>query len=132
MPDVTYDRPVPATLQVRLGNGDTFEASPEDLKKFGYLKRDDVFSDMYHRLIDMFVEAGLMGEGDRRDMTDLEISPLYNFFSYVLNHPTLIDHWENEGMPVEITNLERRLRGLEPLPVPTYEELRAKRDAKGN
>lgn len=37
--DVTYDRPVKAALVVRLDNGDEWEATAEDIERFGYREK---------------------------------------------------------------------------------------------
>lgn len=35
----TYDQPVEVTLQVKLANGNTWDATAEDMERFGYVKR---------------------------------------------------------------------------------------------
>lgn len=128
--EITYERPVRATLHVHLDNGEIFPATTEELKKFRYIHQDETFSNGYQRLITLFKEAQLFDDS-YRDVSDLEINPLFSFFTYVIQHPNLLDHWENEQMFVSMVNMERCLRGLEPLPVPSYEELSAK-NVKGD
>jgi len=41
----TYDRPVAATMIVRLANGEGFEAQAEDFSKFGFVDRNTVLAD---------------------------------------------------------------------------------------
>lgn len=40
----TYDRPTEATLMVRLANGEEWEATHDDLLKFGVAPRTDVYN----------------------------------------------------------------------------------------
>lgn len=127
----TYDRPVEAKLHVHLANGETFEATEEDLKRFGYVDSQATFSLMYHRLISTFQEAGLI-DHNYSDVSNFHIAPLITFFTNALRYPDLLDHWENEAMYVEMANVERRLRGWDNayVPVPTYEEMLAKKQEK--
>lgn len=46
MTEVTYERPVTATLFVRLANGEEFEATPDDAAKFGYISTEQLFGDI--------------------------------------------------------------------------------------
>lgn len=46
MTEVTYERPVAATLFVRLANGEEFEATPEDAARFGYISKEQLFGDI--------------------------------------------------------------------------------------
>jgi hypothetical protein len=50
---VTFDRPIPAKLIVRLENGDEFEPSKDDFDKFGLVNRLDT----YVRFEQLFTEA---------------------------------------------------------------------------
>lgn len=50
---VTYDRPVGAKLVVRLDNGDEWDATDEDLKRFDLARP----LDLYNRFHELFVEA---------------------------------------------------------------------------
>jgi hypothetical protein len=52
-PSATYDRPAKATLVVRTEHGEEWDAAPEDLLKFGYANK----LDLYTRTHGMLVEA---------------------------------------------------------------------------
>jgi hypothetical protein len=51
--DVTFERPVKATLVVRLENGDEWDATEEDLDRFGYGRKLGIYGD----ISDMLLEA---------------------------------------------------------------------------
>lgn len=57
MKNVQYDRPMSGTLCVRLENGETWEATPEDLEKFGLVDRERVRETMEKALFDTFSEV---------------------------------------------------------------------------
>ncbi len=102
----SYDRPTDATLHVRLANGETWEATPEDLDKFGYVKRLDAymaFDDTIHEALNA---AGLVG----RDVTDARINPIRYVVETAVCHPSLLTHPEFRETVADLVEIERRLQ----------------------
>ena len=52
----TYDRPVRAKLMVQLDNGESWEATDDDLKNFGLLVSLDAQNDVRRALTDMCLD----------------------------------------------------------------------------
>jgi hypothetical protein len=76
----TYSRPVKAKLIVRTEHDEEWEATPEDLLKFGYAKK----MDMYISTCDMLTQA-LGPEGD------IELSPA-NDVRYMIECALMYSH----------------------------------------
>lgn len=109
MSDPTYDRPVKATLLVRLENGEEWEATPEDLEKFHLVNRLDAYMTFNRALTKALTEQGLLGGDGPRDLTDTELNPVRYLGEISITMPHLLDHPEHEGWKM-IADLERRLR----------------------
>ena len=91
MGDVTYDRPVKATLIVRLDNGDEWEAGPDDWDRFGLGKRLDIYTRAERMLRDAL---GI------RDRWDDHEGP--NLIRYLIECAVMYDHspWADaDGKP---------------------------------
>jgi len=88
--DVTYDRPVKATLIVRLDNGDEWEAGPEDYPRFGL----GVRLDLYVRTAQMLADG--LGLGGFDDLTD---HPGPNLVRYIIECGICYRHspWADEN-----------------------------------
>ena len=86
---VSYERPVEATLMVKLSNGEMFEASGEDLSKFGYIKKLDAYMNFNNHVDKVLREAGLLE--DREDLTDTPITSLRYIVELACNYPELLD-----------------------------------------
>lgn len=113
-PDVTYDRPVKATLVVRLDNadGEEWEATPEDLAKFGYVDRQEAYFLFRKHYAEALCAAGLSGDDapdGYRDVAYAETSPLRHLVDTAILMPELLDHPEHEGWKA-IADIEQRLR----------------------
>lgn len=88
----TYMRPVNANLHVHLDNGETFEASADDLSKFGYVRKGDVYTTWETR----FREA--IGE----DVTDSPLNPLRYILEISIYHPDLFKtHADEMQVPLD-------------------------------
>lgn len=90
---VTFDRPVAAKLLVRLETGEEWEASPEDLARFGYGKR-----------LDLYVRAAsLLAEGlGLEHFDELAHHEGPNLVRYVLECAIMYNHspWaDSDGQP---------------------------------
>lgn len=86
----SFDRPTKATLMVHLENGEEWEASQADLKKFGFVRRLDT----YHRAHDMLLEAF--------GLEDYDDDSFVNDIRYVVECAVAYDHspWADEnGVP---------------------------------
>lgn len=113
-PDVTYDRPVKATLIIRLNNaaGEEWEATPEDLAKFGYINSRDTYALFRKHYANALHAAGLSGDGapdGYRDVSYAETRPLRYLIETALIMPELLDHPEHDGWAA-IADIEQRLR----------------------
>lgn len=91
-----YERPVPATLVVRLETGEEWEATAEDLARFGAA----VKLDLYSRFSDLLVEA--LGLEPGTDLTRDDAHHGANLVRYLVECAVVFDHspWANEhGQP---------------------------------
>lgn len=113
MTDITYSREINAKLHVHLENGETFEATPQDLTKFGYVSRSKAHSMVYDRLLSIMQDAELFDSDNYRDISDLEIAPIYSLVTTILMYPHLINHEDNKATFARIAEIERILRESE-------------------
>jgi len=91
--EATFNRPVKATLVVRTGNDEEWEATTEDLDKFQLARK----SDMYLRIVQMFAEG--LGLKHFDELSDHE-GP--NIIRYIIECGIYYDHtpWANaQGEP---------------------------------
>jgi hypothetical protein len=110
---VTYDRPVEATLIVRLANGDEWEAEPKDVHKFGL----DRMLDVYIVLIKLLEVLGLETEGRHSSLRYLiERTIMYPADAGLQFDPTVPE--DHEDWPV----LENVRRGLAAWPKETIDD----------
>lgn len=79
----TYDRPVEATLHVHLANGETWEATPEDLMRFGLTSKLDA----YARVRDLLATALPW----RADLTGSPLNAVRHLAETAIVYPDLID-----------------------------------------
>jgi hypothetical protein len=106
----TYDRPATATLHVKLENGETWEATPEDLDKFGYVKRLDAYMAFNDHLQEALSSAGLI----QRDLTSAWINPVRYIAELAICHPDLLSHSEVAETDARIVEIERHLQSTLP------------------
>lgn len=106
----SYDQPVEATLQVALANGKTWEATAEDMKRFGYVSRSDAYLAFDDHLRDLLHGAGLI----RRDVTDARINPIRYIAEVAINYPDLLAHRDMEEVNARIVEIERHLQATLP------------------
>lgn len=106
----SYDQPVEASLQVKLANGKTWEATPEDLDRFGYVKRLDAYMTFNDHLHEALSGAGLVG----RDITDAQLNPIRYIAELAICHPSLLSHREVAETDARIVEIERHLQATLP------------------
>lgn len=114
MPDktVTFDRPIPATLHVHLENGDTFPASPDTMRHFGYVDKDEVFGLFYRGLIEIFRAADLFDDA-HHDLSDCEVNPLFYLATTAIQYPPeFFTHREMADTHADIVTMEKALRAF--------------------
>ena len=104
----TYDRPVKATLIVRLDNGDEFEAGPDDLAKFGYVSRSGAYAAFNDYLAGILVDAGLIER--HKDITSARINDLRYIAELAICHPALLSHPDLASVNARIVEIEKTLR----------------------
>lgn len=110
--NVTYDRPVGAALHVHLTNGETWEATDQDLVKFGLVNQLDAYMRFRDRLAGILRDAGLIDRA--MQLTGCELNPLRHLAELAIAMPDLLDHPDNTESWQEVADLERRLRTLAP------------------
>lgn len=102
MTEVTYERPVPAKLIVRLDNGEEFPATLEDLGKFGYVDKNTVLADWR-----AFVEDAI---GSDLLSADSELNPLWIVLHQALKNPGSLNDGSMDNTKADVQELDRRLR----------------------
>jgi hypothetical protein len=102
----TYDQPVEASLQVKLANGKTWEATAEDMKRFGYVSRSDAYLAFDDHLRELLHGAGLIG----REVTDAWINPIRYIAEVAINYPELLAHRDMADVNARIVEIERHLQ----------------------
>jgi hypothetical protein len=100
--EATYDRPVPATMIVRLANGEEFEAKAEDFAKFGYVDKDRVMAD-WRAFIEDATGADLLTLGS-------ELNPLRVALFCALNNPAALTEDSMEETRKQISTMARAVR----------------------
>lgn len=63
VPTANYERRIPAKLIVRLDNGEEFEATAEDLERFGLVERTAFISQVRRVVVDGLAESKAGKEG---------------------------------------------------------------------
>lgn len=104
----TYDRPIKATLHVHLDNGESWEATPEDLERFRLVNRHNAYITFDDALSKALRDPGLIG----RDVTDAQLNPVRYLVETAIVHPDLLDHPDHEGWR-DVAELERRLQAVD-------------------
>jgi hypothetical protein len=108
----SYQRPVKATLHVRLENGETWEAKPEDLDQFGYVNRLDAYVAFDDHLMKILHAAGVLDEND--DLTKSQLNPLRYLVEIAISHPALLTHPEMAENDAAVVDIERALLAIDP------------------
>lgn len=106
----SYDQPVEATLQVKLANGSAWDATAEDMERFGYVKRLDAYVAFDDHLSKVLLDAGLI----RREITEARINALRFIAELAICHPDLLAHPETRETDAEIVEIERHLQATLP------------------
>jgi hypothetical protein len=106
----TYDRPVKATLLVRLDNGEEWEPKPEDLAKFNLVDRHEAYMTFDDHLRRILHDAGLIG----RDITDAQLNPVRYLVELAVVCPDLLNHPDTAETDAEVVALERALEAMDP------------------
>lgn len=102
----SFSREIPATLHVHLANGETFEAKPEDVAKFGYVQKLDAYMTFDDHLRKLLLQEGLI----EREITEAQLNPVRYIAELAINHPDLLNHPEVRETDAEIVELERSLQ----------------------
>lgn len=98
----TYERPVSATMIVRLANGEEFEAKAEDFAKFGYVDRDAVLA-YWRNFVQDAVGADVLGEG-------AVLNPMWHALFVALNNPEQLPGASMDATRAEVKELDRIVR----------------------
>jgi hypothetical protein len=98
----TYERPVPATMIVRLANGEEFEAKAEDFAKFGYANKNTVLAD-WRAFVEDATGTDLLG-------ADSELNPLWLVLHQALNNPESLTDGSMGNTKADVQDLDRIVR----------------------
>lgn len=98
----TYNRPVAATMIVRLANGEEFEAKPEDFAKFGYTDKNTVLAD-WRAFVEDATGSDLLSE-------DSVLNPLWLVLHQALNNPGSLSDGSMDNTKADIQDLDRIVR----------------------
>lgn len=100
----TYERPVQGRLFVHLDNGESWEATPQDLTRFRLVERLDAYGQFRRAL-----EAALARAGIDAAATTAVLGPVRYLVEIAIMHPELLDHPDHLGW-VDVAEIERFLR----------------------
>lgn len=104
--ETTFNRPVRATLHVHLENGETWEATHEDLDQFNLVDRHEAYMVFNKALTKILRDARLI---DGNDITDTQLNAVRYLVEIAITSPHLLWHAENEGWR-SVADLERALQ----------------------
>lgn len=102
-----YSRPIKATLHVHLATGESWEATPEDLAKFGLDKVHDAYFRFDQALGKLLGDAGLI---ERRDVTRARLNIVRYLAETAIVMPDLLDHPDHVEDWARIVEIERILQ----------------------
>lgn len=102
MTEVTYERPVPATLIVRLDNGEEFPAKSEDLAKFGFVDKNQVLAD-WRAFVEDATTVDLLGENS-------ELNPLWLVLHQALFNPASLTDGSMDLTVAGVREIDAKLR----------------------
>lgn len=100
----TYERPVQGRLFVHLDNGESWEATPQDLTQFRLVERLEPYGQFRRAL-----EAALARAGIDADATTATLGPVRYLAEIAIMHPDLVDHPDRLGW-VDVAEIEKFLR----------------------
>lgn len=103
--EATYDRPAKAMLVVRLENGEEWEATDDDLTRFGLCQRGEAYSLFSRTLHAALQRENLLPTGR---LTDAYLNPIRYLVEVAVCYPHLIRHPEHEDWK-SVADLERAL-----------------------
>jgi hypothetical protein len=103
-----YQVEVKGSLWVHLENGDSFEAGPDDFRKFRLVEKSAAYMAFHDHLYKIFNAAGLTDREKR--ITDARLNPIRYLVELAINYPELLDHPDNANIWTEVVAIERFLR----------------------
>lgn len=101
----TFDRPVKAALIVRLDNGEEFEPSPDDLRKFGLIRGFDAYHAFDDHVSTVLRDAGAID----RSIIEAGTNPIRYLAELAINYPDLLTHPETASINRQLVAIERVL-----------------------
>ena len=105
MSEVTFDQPVKAKLVIELENGVKLEATPENVKKFGYINASETYSTFVNHVSTVLHNAGVLSND--QDITDNPITSLRYVFELACFYPELLKSPEMADENARIAELAR-------------------------
>jgi hypothetical protein len=102
-----FDRPIEGTLHVVLTNGDSWEAGPDDLRKFGLVTAHEAYSIWDKHVTDVLSKASLL---ERGDLTRSAINPIRYMVEVAICYPDLLEHPEMSTTDEDLVTIESALR----------------------
>ena len=104
----TYERPVSATMIVRLANGEEFEATDEDFAKFGYVQKDKVITDWRSFIEDATGKPLLNADSD--------LSPFWVALFQAVHKPESLTDGSQDDTRGDISRIAAELRAYRERP----------------
>lgn len=98
----TYERPVTATMIVRLATGEEFEAKTQDFAKFGYVDKNTVLAD-WRAFVEDATGSNLLSEGS-------VLNPLWLVLHQALHHPGSLSDVSLDDTKADIQAIDRIVR----------------------
>ena len=98
----TYERPVPATMIVRLADGEEFEATAEDFAKFGYVDKNTVLAD-FRAFVEDAIASDLLGGSS-------VLNPFWLVLHQALNNLGSLTDGSMGNTKADVQEIDRSLR----------------------
>lgn len=105
---VTYDRPVEATLIVRLANGEEWKVTNDDLERFGLCRRSDTYYLFRRHLFDILEQAGLVHAA----LSEARLRPVARLAELAIMYPDRLGQVDSAETDAEVVEIERTLERL--------------------
>lgn len=106
----SYERPVDATLFVRLADGDEWPATADDLRKFGLVRAIDVYNVFRRKLDRILRDGGALPPS--QDLTEARLNSLRYLVELAATCPDLLEDGEFAPTAADIVRIEKALQGV--------------------
>lgn len=104
VPTANYERRIPAKLIVRLDNGEEFEATTEDLEKFGLVERTTFIGKIRKLIV-----AGLAESKGGKEGGEFQLQPVISLLDLAAYAPSSLTDEKTEEFMQQFLELEQVL-----------------------